>query len=332
MSKKSLYTGDWSSVECTCNILDKKTSIINYVMTMLDRTNQMFEYTGLPDTIPAYMLETYLQVNGQVGLVELNGDLYALPGNAGGAPDPYFRPTMYTLANPALGISGNYRITNHMPPFEKEWWEGLPECVWMRNDTHYNGLMYIFSRYATEMAENDISIRSAQINSRQQTLINASTDAEIASARAYIDGLVAGKLEAVMDKSALFGTNAGIRATNVSVQSANVIIQLIELQQYLKASWYNEIGLNANFNMKREYLSEEELRASTDVLIPLVDDMLNCRKEAIDSVNSTFGTNITVEKNSAWENKQKELDTAQEQAQADVEATKPSESGGESND
>ena len=90
----------------------------------------------------------------------------------------------------------------------------------------------------------------------------------------------------------------------------------------MKASWYNEIGLNANFNMKREYLSEEELRASTDVLLPLIDDMLRCRKEAIDKVNSEYGTNITVDKNSAWENKQQELDTAQEQADADVEATK----------
>jgi hypothetical protein len=113
----------------------------------------------------------------------------------------------------------------------------------------------------------------------------------------------------------------GIKAANISVQGANTIIQLIELQQYLKASWYNEIGLNANFNMKREYLSEEEIRSSTDVLLPLIDDMLRCRKEAISLVNSTFGTSITVEKNSAWANKQDELDTEQEQKEADVDKT-----------
>ena len=178
----------------------------------------------------------------------------------------------------------------------------------------------MFSRFATELAENDISIRSAQINSRQQSIIAASTDREIASARAYIKALEEGKLEAVMDQAM---ATKGIRATNVSVQSANVIIQLIELQQYLKASWYNEIGLNANFNMKREYLSEEELMAQTDTLIPLIDDMLLCRKEAIEVVNSTFGTSISVDKNSAWENKQKELETEQEYKEAQVESTKP---------
>lgn len=320
MGSKSRYTGDWSALDCRCDILDKRKSIYNYVLMMFDRTNQMFEYKGLPDTIPAYMLELYLQINGHIGWLEWNGNLYALPGGWGGAPDPYYRPTIYIVANPALGGSHDCKIVNHLPPFDATVWSTKSNCVLMRNDTNMRGLFYLFSRYATELSENDISIRSAQINSRQQSIIAASTDREIASARAYIKALEDGKLEAVMDQAM---ATKGIRATNVSVQSANVIIQLIELQQYLKASWYNEIGLNANFNMKREYLSEEELMAQTDTLIPLIDDMLRCRKEAIEVVNSTFGTSISVEKNSAWENKQKELETEQEYKEAQVESTKP---------
>lgn len=316
MSKRSLYTGDWSGIDCTCDILDKRRSIYNYVMLMFDRTNQMFEYKGLPDTVPAYMLELYLQLNGHVCITEVNGNLYALPGGLGGAPDPYYRPTLYVLANPGLGYSASLSIENHLPPFAKQDTQG--KCVLVRNDTNLRGLFYLFSRYATELAENDVSIRCAQINSRQQTLVTAETDAQIASANAYYDNLEKGKITAVGAKSFL----DGIKAANVSVQGANSIIQLIELQQYLKASWYNEIGLNANFNMKREYLSEEELRSSTDVLLPLIDDMLRCRKDAIEVVNSIYGTSISVDKNSAWENKQEELDTAQEQADADVDATR----------
>ena len=93
---------------------------------------------------------------------------------------------------------------------------------------------------------------------------------------------------------------------------------MIELQQYLKASWFNEIGLNANFNMKREYLSTEEIQASTDLLIPLSDDMLMCREQGIKAVNELFGTNISVKKNSAWENKDREIKVAQEQAERDA--------------
>lgn len=322
MARNSLYKGDWSGMDCTCNILDKKRSIYNYVMLMFDRTNQMFEYKGLPDTIPVDMLEMFLQVNGHVCITEVKGDLYALPGGLGGAPDPYYRPTLYVLANPGLGYSASLDILNHLPPYAKQDSQG--KCVLIKNDTNYRGLFYLLSRYATELAENDVSIRVAQINSRQQTLIAASTDSAIASANAYLDNIEKGKIVAVGDQAFL----EAIKTTNVSVQGANSIIQLIELQQYLKASWYNEIGLNANFNMKREYLSEEEIRASTDVLLPLIDDMLRCRKDAISVINSTYGTNISVEKNSAWENKQQELDTAQDQAEADVEATLPE--GGES--
>lgn len=315
MANDSWYKGDWSGIDCTCDILDKKKSILNYVMFMVDRTNQMFEYNGLPDTIPARMLELYLQLNGHVCVTKVEGDLYALPGGLGGAPDPYYRPTLYVVANPGLGYSKSLKILNHLKPFGDQSSQG--ECVLVYNDTNLQGLFYLFTRYATELAENDVSIRSAQINARMQTLITASTDSEAASAQKFLDDLVSGKLTAVAEKAFL----DGIKAQNVSVQGANNIIQLIELQQYLKASWYNEIGLNANFNMKREYQSEEELQANTDVLLPLVDDMLKCREDALSVINSTYGTNITVKKNSSWENKQQDRDVEQEQKEADVKAT-----------
>lgn len=315
-NKQSRYTGSWSGINCTCDILDKEKSIYNYIQYMFDRTNQMFEYDGLPETIPDYMLELYLQLNGQVCVTKVNGNLYALPGGLGGAPDPYYRPTLYVLANPGLGYSASLRIVNHLPPFGTQDSQG--ECILVRNDTNMRGLFYLFSRYATELAENDISIRSAQINSRQQTMIAGSTESQIASANAYYKSLEEGKVIAVADQAFL----DGITVNNVSTQSSNSIIQLIELQQYLKASWYNEIGLNANFNMKREYQSEEELQANTDVLLPLIDDMLKCREDAVSAINSTYGTSISVRKNSAWENKQEERDVSQEQKEADVEATK----------
>lgn len=311
------YTGDWGSVDCTCNILNKKESVFNYFMLMLDRSNQMFKYSGLPKTISFEMLETFLQVNGHIGFAEVGGNLYALPGSLGGSQDCYYRPTQYIMANPVLGtVQG--KILNHLEPLDKEYWSQLTDCVLCKNDTNFQGLFYLFARYATQLAENDISVRSAQINSRQRTVVITQNDRQAASADAYFKNLEDGKIGATISKD----FQDSIRVANTSTQAPNTIIQLIELQQYLKASWFNEMGLNANFNMKREYLSEEELRASTDLLLPLVDNMLFCRQEALELVNKTFGTNISVEKNSAWANKQEELDTEQEQKEADLEATK----------
>lgn len=313
---EALYRGDWSSVDCICEILNKKESVSQYVRTMLNRTNQMFEYSGLPDTIPAEILELFLQIGGQICITEYEGKLYALPGGLGGPPDPYYRPTLYVLANPGLGYSASLEIVNHLPPFAATSSQG--KCVLVKNDTLMEGLFYTFSRYATQLTENDISIRSAQINARAHVNIVADTDAEAVSAKAYLDDLEAGKLGIIQGKPMM----DSMKVANLSMNSANVIIQLIELQQYLKASWYNEIGLNANFNMKREYQSEEELQANTDVLLPLVDNMLKCRQEAFSVVNSTYGTNITVKKNSSWENKQNERDVEHEIKEAEVESMK----------
>lgn len=113
-----------------------------------------------------------------------------------------------------------------------------------------------------------------------------------------------GKLSAIARRPFL----DGVSVSNASNGQSNAIMQLIELQQYLKASWYNEIGLNSNFNMKSQYISSDEINASADIMLPLVDNMYECRKMCVDSINSTFGTDITVEKDSAWEKKQMQSD------------------------
>lgn len=293
----------------SCDILDKEAGIRQYVSYMLDRTNSMFQWTGLPETIPQYLLEVYLQVFGYAAFIELDElkaidypyklkfapGLYVMFGGIGGERDIYYRPRLFVGSNPRLRNSVNATIV-----YSSEEAESVDQpCVLMRNDTNYMGLIPLFNRYAKQMVENDISIRSAQINARAQVGIATSSSKDAESARKYLDGLESGKLATIAEHAFL----EGITVANVGTQSANVIIQLIELQQYLKASWFNDLGLNANFNMKREYISREEIGSQTDVLLPLVDDMLESRRIACDLINSVFGTNISVEKNSAWSSK-----------------------------
>lgn len=289
-------------------VLNKDLSIDMYVQYMLDRTNRMFRYTGLPDTIPEYLLEYMLQAYGQVAIIEHEGSLYAMRAEFGGAPDPYYRPTIATIANPALAIANMYRIVNYLPPYDRIQWDVLPPCIAFHNDTQKQGLLPLFTRYAAQMAENDVSIRSAQVNLRQQSVISASDGPEIQSAQKFIQNLEAGILSVIAERPFL----EGIKVTSTGQGNSNIIIQLIELQQYLKASWYNEIGLNSNFNMKRTYMSEDEVNNSADIMLPLTDNMLRCRQIAIAEINKFFGTDITVEKDSAWQKKQQQADMASE--------------------
>lgn len=107
-----------------------------------------------------------------------------------------------------------------------------------------------------------------------------------------------------------------------------MIGDLIEQEQYLKASWYNELGLNANYNMKREALNSAESTINNDILFPLVDEMLKQRQMACEQINALFGTDISVELNSSWEDNKKEEqaeieDTEEQESESEAEESEP---------
>ena len=89
---------------------NKQRCVQNYVYYMLNRTLTMFEYDGLPDTIPKIDLERFIQQNGEVCIAKHNDNLYAFTAGLGGFPDVYYEPTEMIVANPALDLSKSYKI------------------------------------------------------------------------------------------------------------------------------------------------------------------------------------------------------------------------------
>ena len=262
---------------------DKEASVKDSVLYMLDRSNIMFKYHGLPDTIPAEELERILQTGGFTIWGKINGDVYALYGGLGGQGDVYNRPTIATVAVPYLNYNANWNIGT--------------DCIVMKNDSAMMGLLPMYRKYCTIMTENEITMILATVNKRLQTLISANDDTTKASAEKFISDLFAGRL-GVIAETKLFDS---LKTSPATTANTTNLKDLFEFEQYLKASLFNEIGLSANFNMKRERLTANEIEANTDNLYPLVDDMLNQRKTAIEAINEMFGTEITVEFNSSWD-------------------------------
>ena len=293
---------------------DKERAAQSHVLYMLDRTQSMFKWSGLPDSIPSRMLELYLQINGYVGITSIDGTLYAMRGGLGGEPDAYYMPTIFIIANPALDVSRNLRINE--------------ECVIIPNDACYMGLMPMFNRYASGMAENELSINIASVMSRIIDLISATDDRTRASALQYLEDIKAGKL-GVIASSEFF---EGISTHDFGSHSKSVITDLIELEQYYKASWFNELGLNANYNMKREALSSAESQLNNDALLPLIDNMLECRKLGAEKINNMYGTDISVDLASSWEDNQEELDAEQNQLDNEDDPDESNKEDGEPNE
>lgn len=283
------------------DVTNKRAGIMMYVNYMLARTARMFRYKNLPEHINERELELIIQSYGCAGIARAPGstDLYAMYGAPGGAPDAYLRPTKFVYANPALG-SKVYELNQ----------DGTDvEIVLIPNDSLYQGLMPMFERYATLLAENDISIAMAEVNNRLVSVIKADTDADKIAADKFINDIKDGKLSAILQQPMIDGLSSGIEVNSFSSSATvNYMTQLIELQQYLKASWYNDLGLNANYNMKREAINSAEAALGQDTLVPLCDDMLRCRQEALDKINELFGTDISVEFDSVWQQNEEERD------------------------
>ena len=261
---------------------DKDKVFENYCRYTFTRTQSMFTYEGLPDTIPVQWLESYLQRNGSCCIAEHEGKLYALLGNAGGEPDEYYQPTIYTVANPALNLSKNYEI-------------GV-DCVYCKNDYDTLGLVPLVSRYCGLMTENLLTVRLSDINMRMMNLLSAPDDNTLQSTKQYLKDLEEGKL-GVVGETPFF---EGLKLQSKGVGNGDYMIQFIELQQYLKGSMYNELGINANFNMKREALSGQEVALNDDALMPLIDDMLKQRRAMCDQLNEMFGLEVSVDYGSTW--------------------------------
>lgn len=290
-------------------VKDKKVSAKAYYRYLLTRLLRMFQYKNLPDTIPHEILDRYLFEYGIACITKVNGELYVFSGNLGGVQDVYYRPTTFIVSNPHIKVDGQL-FTANIPVFENPYEDvGQPTGVLMRNDSEWQGLHPLLSRYAYLMAENILTLRTADVLLRVVALITAKDDKERASALEYLKTIEKGEL-GIIGESKFY---EGIELQSPPSNNGSYLTQFIEYQQYLKGSFYNEMGLSANYNMKREAIGKGESTLDEDALLPLCDNMLRTRKEDIAKVNKMFGTEIEVEFSSSWlENRIEALSALQE--------------------
>lgn len=286
--------------------VDKEGLYKHYVLTTLNRLQSMFKYEGLPDSIPAKWLEHYLLVNGSCIFCMDGDDLIVTTGGWGGLPDRYYIPTQYIVANPYVEESTRKTYTID------------EDCVLIRNDVYARGVLGIVESHARLLTENYVTMDMSTVLARAMLTITALNDNDKQSVELWLKKLRKGELSAIGEMPSMIGNQD--RSINITpFQSvAGILTDLIEERQYIKASLFNELGLNANYNMKRESIGSNESQLNDDMLHPLIDEMLKCRKEALEKVNDMYGTNITVELDSAWKDNEKENELTMEVMEAEA--------------
>ena len=264
------------------SVTNKTGNVNTLTRYMLAKTLSMFEWENLPLTIPKKELEKQLQVNGYTFITEINGELYALTGGLGGETDVYGNPTEITINNVALNFNKTLSIKD--------------DGILIFNDDMEMGLIPLFTRYFSQIVENDINLSMLGISSRTPILLTASDTKTKASLDLFLKKLIDGEFS-VIGENPIF---EGVRALNLNGNNTSTFNALIEYNQYLKGSLYNEIGINANSVMKRERLSNEEVKANDDTLFPFIYNMLANRLQSVERLNEKYGLNLAVDFGSIW--------------------------------
>lgn len=320
-------TPDAGSVDSIMlNAINKNRRFRQNLFTILNKTSRMFRYTNLPYTIPAVALERMLQWEGAVTIAatdakakgygisfdvedetakRLAPDIYAFSLNMSDAPDPYNEPYKVVITNPGFEPSiGEERTINK-------------DCVVVRNDTYMQGIKKMVEYYAAMLTEGEISLRSTLVTLRNQVVFIAKTEPQKKNIEAYIRGIESGEYVSILAPD--LGMPLQIDRPTGSTNSVELAVNGI---QAIRAMLLNELGINESLSLKREYVSAQEIETGGDMLMPLIDDMYECRKRGVEQVNAMFGTNITVEKDSAWALKDRSVQLAVEEKEAELEELK----------
>ena len=294
-------------------VLKNKDLLIDtYIKRFFIRTSQMFEYKNLPETIPQRELELIIQFCRVAIFTKKEDKLFVFYGGLGGQPNEYYQPTQAIVSNPYLKFSSVLDLDDYIKS-EKE-----VDAVIVWNDSAHMGMFPLFSQYAELLAECDLTTRYALINKRFMNILTADDDNTKSSIETMFQNVEKGTgFGIIVTKNLINELN--VTGIDMGIKGSMDLKDINETKQYILGSFYNDIGLNANFNMKRESINESEADLNEDALLPLTDDMLQCRKIGVKAINKLFGTSIEVDYSSSWKKLREEIKQREELADAEIE-------------
>lgn len=314
---------------------DKDALVDYYYQLFLNKTQSMFEWKNLPDTIQQRDMELLLQTVGYGIFVKNHDRYFVLYGTLGGLWNQNYMPTRAILANHYLpDVTGSYKIYYGAEEYDHEPdnLESKGDCVVIYNDPMYKGIDDIINIYANRLADTYISRRVVTIMSRYINVFLAKDNNAYLNVCAFLEKVEKGELAAILDESKIPTFEEGNvyslpMAANAG--SARMLTELVECEQYDKASLYNELGLQANYNMKREAINSNESQLNQDALFPFVDIMLESRKLACERINKLFGLNISVDFSSVWKLTREEIENtlAAQEVQSEPQEEEPNQLG-----
>ena len=266
--------------------LGKDTVYIHYFRQLLKDALQIFDIKNLPETFNRRFFKLVLLLKGRIAIFKEknSGTLRALNMSTASRPDIYYVPEKVLIVNPTFkGVSYNLKLGEEC---------AVIYCTSMDQYTYgleQGGLYSLLSITSTLLADNTISINTAQKNMRLHKLLGADDENTFKSIEAVMDRMYYGRPFQAVQKSLLDNLVDIPMQENGSQQ---IIAQLLQANQYIKAQFYEQIGFITHDQMKKERLISSELTEGAEMAVFNIMDMIENIKAGLREANELFDLNM----------------------------------------
>ncbi len=252
-----------------------------YQKMLLEKSIAIYEYSGLPDTIPPHEIERLLMTLGACVFVNTpKHGLVVLPCTFSGVGVYPDLPPDVIWATPL--VSGQARRED--------------VAVGYNNSTHI-GLADTIDRYSRLLADVDATLAITLYNQRIPSIPLAPDDN---SAESYNAAMLANRLgitSAVVTDALLKDVQM---LPVVPTSNGTKFSDIIDARENVLKIFLSELGVQYG-DPKRERQTTDEIHMNTQALIVNSADMLAAREKMCADVNARYGTNISVRINPAYD-------------------------------
>ena len=293
-----------------------KVRYTTYFNMFLDILLDMFEWEGLPETIPARFLEMILHSRGEVfiGREKEDDPLVAAIGSLSGEIDDYSMGTECVAVTPCQSLQGKrnidiaYGINNKTATPDK--------------------LLYCLSHM---LAENDRSMELVSIYARLLPIPKVNDEKDKQMFDELINKLIDGDPKAFASRNALAKALEDNGSDIFNITDPNQVDKLQYLSRFaddIIKRFYNFYGQPLQTQNKAAQSISDELHGMDSVSFILPLQMLQCRQALADNINNIFGLEVSVRFSQPWEIEYRKYvsnDTDQDGQPDAIETPEPSE-------
>ena len=245
-----------------------------WVNTLLEYPMRLFSYEGIPETIPAHIVDIMSFIRGYSGIVKLgSGDwICASETSLNGVTDYYDIFKKITFSTPLHFGQRTIGSTGFV----------------IRNTSLMQPLMPKIERYAMLLSHADISLVCELVNLRETDVVEAITEQAAKSADMQAQKRYDGEIMTLVNDGF-----AMLRHNFVPSKSQQENIRLFDLRNDILGAYLEEIGIK-KAQKKREREITSEVAADDPMLKLNISDMLEVRQEDWNKFNEKTGYNVKV--------------------------------------